>query len=369
MAQSLKKRYNAKRVKQLHEHVQSAHKTLLAEHQAAQLIIEALDEDDLQKVSEIIDKLRGMQSPQLPVLSKAIKTAITELNKYTAGGTLTKAWTKIKKMVGIDNPVVKITTFADALERGLGQFPQIIKNNLGDLKNIDTSKSLTSLLSEPKKATTGKTNDATLGDQKYSKDAETFSDDPVGSHWPGPGSQNEVDGGSPKGSLKVIADQMLKALAPNGLFGAFKQVPYINTKELVQELVTAPINAIAPVIKRVQTGAKAADVAKDMKTQVAGTGEGEAKGGAPGKPASNAAGADTSATPEPANVTTGTTSGAEKATEPRGGGVGQKAKSKLQAKSDAEKLYGVLKSNFGNMDVNTVKNVIAILALNGQLKE
>lgn len=367
MAQSLKKRYDAKRVKQLREHVQSARKTLLAEHQTAQLIIEALDEDDLQKVSEIIDKLRGMQSPQLPVLSKAIKTAIAELNKYTAGGPLTKAWTKIKKMVGIDNPVVKITTFADALERGLGQFPQIIKNNLGDLKNIDTSKSLSTLLSAPKKASTGTKSDQTMGDQKYSKDAETFSDDPVGSHWPG--SQNEADGGDKKGTLKVVADQMLKALAPNGLFGAFKQVPYINTKELVQELVTAPINAIAPVIKRVQTGAKAADVAKDMKTQVSGTGNGELKGGAPGKPGVPTTGGETTAPVEPANVSTGTASGALKNAEPRGGGIGQGAKSKLQAKSEAEKLYGVMKSNFGNMDEKTVKNVIAILSLNGQLKE
>ncbi len=321
MAQSLKRRHDVKKLIALQEHVKLANQRIIEEHRVAGLLIEVIDEEDLNKVSQIIDKLRSIANPQLPVLSKAIDVAVTELNKYTAGGPIAKAWSKLKTKVGIDNPVVKITTFADALERGFAQMPVIIKNNVGNLKNIDTSKSLSTLLAEPKKSGIEKT---------VSTDKEsTFADDPVGSHWPGP-SQNEADGSAPTGKLKTVADQMLKALAPGGIFGAFKRIPYIDTKALVQELITAPINAVAPAVKKMQGGVHAADVAKDMQSQVTGTGGAETKGSQPGVQSNKSTGSTAGAPTENPDVTTPSSAGSEKPADPRGGSVGQQTTKKLE---------------------------------------
>jgi hypothetical protein len=146
MAPTLKERYNQRQVQVLLERAKAADAQLLQEQRAARLLVEAMDQEDLNKVSAIIDKLNTVKSPELPVLSAAIEQAQAELNKYTGGGPITQAWTKLKSKFGVDNPVVKITTFADALERGFSQIPQILKNNGVDLAKADLSKSLSSLL-------------------------------------------------------------------------------------------------------------------------------------------------------------------------------------------------------------------------------
>lgn len=357
MAQSLKRRYDEKRLKALQEHVSSADKRLIEEQRTVNLLVEAMDEEDLNKVSQIIDKLRSISNPQLPVLSKAIDVAITELNKYTAGGPIAKAWSTLKSKIGIDNPVVKITTFADALERGFSQMPTIIKNNVGNVKNIDTSKSLSSLLSEPKK---------TGGTKELEKDKEsTFADDPVGSHWPGP-SQNEADGTQPTGKLKIVADQMLKALAPGGIFGAFKRIPYIDTKALVQELITAPINAVAPAVKKMQSGVHAAEIAKDMQSQITGKGGAETKGSQPGAQATGSSGSASGAPPKDANVATPSSSGGEKPADPRGGAVSGTA-TKLDQKS-VETLAKDFSKKAGVNYATTLK-VLSALNNNAKLRE
>ncbi len=356
MAQSLKKRYNAKKLQMLQEHVKAANAQLLKEEAAARLIVEVMSQEDLEKVSTIVQKMESIKSPQLPVLSKAIEQATTELNKYTGGGMLTKAWAKLKSLVGIDNPVVKVMTFADALERGFSQIPLILKNNLGNVKNIDTSKSLSTLLAEPQK--TGST-------KELPKDKEEpFTDDPVGSKWPGPASQNEADNVKVSGKLKIVADQMLKALTPAGIFGAFKKIPYIDTKALVQELVTAPINAIAPAIKKMQSGAKAADVANDMKGAVQGTGDAETKGAQPGQPPSGTTGGTAGAPTRSADATTPSQPGEQK---PQSPGM-QMAQQKAQAR--AKKLYDNIKNDFESegVDEATAMKVMTILAYNEKLR-
>ncbi len=358
MAQSRKRRHDAKKLTALQEHVKLANQRIIEEHRIAGLLVEVMDEEDLNKVSQIIDKLRSIANPQLPVLSKAIDIAITELNKYTAGGPITKAWSKLKSKVGIDNPVVKITTFADALERGFSQMPVIIKNNVGNLKNIDTSKSLSTLLAEPKKTGTEKT-------IKTDKES-TFADDPVGSHWPGP-SQNEADGTAPSGKLKTVADQMLKALAPGGIFGAFKRIPYIDPKALVQELITAPINAVAPAVKKMQGGVHAADVAKDMQSQVTGTGGAETKGSQPGVQSNKSTGSSGGAPTENPDVTTPSSSGSEKPADPRGGSTGQSSAKKLEPKS-VEMLAKDFSKKSG-VDYQLTLKVLNALNNNEKLRE
>lgn len=372
MAQSLKRRYETKKLTQLQERVKKVDARIISEHRASQLLVEAMSDQDLQKVSDIIDKLRSIKSPQLPVLSKAIDQAEAEINKYTGGGVLTKAWTKLKTMVGMDNPVVKVSTFADALERGFAQIPMIIKNNVGDVKNIDTTKSLATVLSDPKSTggkqlgRLGQKSDEELG--KVGKTSSVFSDDPTFSEWPGK-SQNEADGGSNvqlTGRLKSVANQMLKALAPGGFFGAFKQVPYVDMKALVQELVTAPIGTLAPIIKTLQTGTKAAMIAPDMKSQITGKGDDQAKAAQPGVQPTADAGSNISSPTKDATPTTATKTGAEKNTEPRGGAVNPEAQQKADAYAD--RLYSALKMDFNGIDEKTVKSILSTLAYNGKLK-
>lgn len=363
MAQSLRKRLEVRRLTELRTKLSKAESAVLLEETTAKMLVEVMSMDDLKKVSDIIDKLRSIKSPKLPVLSKAIDQAEFELNKYTGGGPLDKAWTKLKGLVGIDNPVVKITTFADALERGFSQVPTIIKNNVGDLKNIDTTKSLSSILTNSA-TTTGTKSDEDLG--KVGKTNGPFADDPTFSNWPGM-AQNEADGQvAVTGKLKNVADQMLKALAPGGIFGAFKKIPYIDTKALVQELVQAPINVIAPVIKKIQSGTHAAQIAQDMKQQITGAGEAETKADQKGAPETQAGQAQPGAPAKGSQASISSKTGEDTPPQPRGGGSNTAADQKSM--QTADKVYDSIKLDFGGVDEKTVKSVLATLAHNGMLK-
>jgi len=365
MAPSLKERYDGRKLQQLQERAHVADAQLLKEHRVTVLLLETMDAEDLNKVEAIIDKLDTIKAPELPHLSAAVEQAQAELNKYTGGGPLTKAWTKLKSFVGIDNPVVKITTFADALERGFSQIPQILKNNGVNLQKADLTKSLASMLSAP--APTGKKTDkqmaadagmgkggdkektdipgqvpgGTHGDEHKNVTGAADDDDTdyagavkaaAGGNKPGtaplppqkpnepkhtggqspppkqkgkkpmpykgPGSsgngfsddQNnwfkkgnnegveELDEAQPpkapsgEQKMKAIADQIRKALAPGGIFGAFKKVPYIDGATLANELMQAPLKVFSNVAKKIQAGAKASEVAPDLKSQVQGQG-------------------------------------------------------------------------------------------------
>ena len=299
MARSLKERHDDKRLKLLQERIKRIDDQVLQENKAAKLLLEAMDQDDLNKVTAIIDKLNSIKTPQLPKLNAAIEQAQAELNKYTAGGPLAKAWTKLKGLVGVDNPVVKITTFANALERGFSQIPNILRNNGIDLKNVDLKKSLASLLggSSGEKADDsvlgGKGNPPEAGNQKQVGSGGVFA------------TQNEVQGGGDK--LKNVTAQLQKALSPGGIFGAFKKVPYISSQELAQELTMAPLNVFSQVAKKVQSGAKAADIAPDLKAQVTGQGEEQTKHTGPEDPTKPSQQSQPAAPSKPTTSTTGTT--------------------------------------------------------------
>jgi len=226
MSKSLKERYELRKLAAMQERAQAANKQLLKEIQSASLIIEAMDKNDLKVVTGIIDKLQKLKVPGMDVLSGAVEQAVTEINKYTAGGPLTAAWTKLKGMVGLDNPVVKIATFANALEQGFSQIPTIIKNNLGDVEKVNKKESLAEIL--PQVA------------------------------------------GQVKGKLKIVTDQILKSLSPGGVFGAFKKVPYVDTKALVQELINVPVETLLQVSNAVASGPQTSDVAADIKDQTTG---------------------------------------------------------------------------------------------------
>ena len=238
MQLTLKQQYKAKKLKTLQEHVRSVDQRMLKENHVAGLIVEAMNKADLEKSTQIIDKLRKMTGKGLKSLDTAIDTAIAEINKYTGGGTLTAAWTAMKSKVGIDNPLVKMMTFANALETGFEQVPIIIKNNVGEVSKEDSEKNLTYM--------TGKK-------------------DP-----------NVED---------TVQKSLLKAFRPKGVFGAFKKVPYINDmNEFAFELMNVPLKNLNVIIQQSAQGANSDEIAKDIKDTAAQSGDVETKGTQPGTP-------------------------------------------------------------------------------------
>lgn len=352
MARSLKEGYRTKKLGLIRERAASADKQLIIEIRAARLIAEAMDENDLNKVSAIVQKLSSIKTPQLPKLKAAIEQAEAEINRYTAGGPLTKAWSKMKDLVGVDNPIVKVTTFADALEKGFSQIPAILKNNGIDLKNADLNKSLATLLTQqtsvPK---TGERDDNAsvtsgaggkpLGGQRADLGLE--------------GTQNEAEAPAAiDGKLKLIVTQLQKALSPGGIFGVFKKVPYISSADLAQELVKAPLNVFSQVSKKVRAGAKAAEIAPDLKSQVTGQGSAETKGSEQSASTNAASQSQPSVPTKGTTASSGSTSTGEQTPKPQGGGSQQNLS---KAKSRIVPLLATLKQDPKNID-NVVRALL-----------
>lgn len=313
MPKTLKKQYEVRQVRTLHERVRTADAQVLAENRLSTLLIEAMDEEDLQKVSAIIDKLNKIKSPELPKLTAAIEQAQAELNKYTAGGPLTKAWTKLKSLAGVDNPIVKITTFADALERGFSQIPTILKNNGINLKNADLSKSLATVLSTPN----GQRNHEERGSLNMSSAAADTSDT-VDTAAEGVTNEATINA---QNKLNSVVNQLRTALSPGGVFGVFKKVPYIDSATLAKELVAAPLNVFSRIAKQIQSGTKAAEVAPDLKQQVTGAGGAETKHTAGETPTKQTGQTQPSTSPKPTTSTNPSTPTGQDTPKPQGGGA------------------------------------------------
>jgi hypothetical protein len=321
MARSLKEGYQNKQLRSLQERVRAADHQLLLEQRTARLLLEVMDEKDLEKVTAIVQKLNSVKSPQLPNLTAAIEQAQAELNKYTGGGPITKVWTKLKSLVGIDNPIVKIGIFASALERGFAQIPNILKNNGIDLANVDLTKSLADALTNTSAKTTGNKNAAATVNTNTTT------------------SQNEADGTDVQNKLKSVVVQLRKALSPGGIYGTFKKVPYISSQALAQELVQAPLNVFSQVAKKIQSGAKAADIAPDMKAQIVGQGEDQTKHANTATPTKPSVQSQPGAPSKPSTVTTGAAPTGEHPPQPpgtrRGGGS--------EVKDHKQKVFAHLK--------------------------
>jgi len=399
MARSLKERYENKRILILKEKAKDVDRQLMVEERAARLIIEAMDTADLDKVTQIVQKLGTLKRPELPNLTKAIEQAETEINKYTAGGPIAKGWAKMKNLVGIDNPIVKVTTFADALEKGFSQIPQILKNNGVDLAKADLNKSLASMLVKTPtgqksdkelakspvtgkevpdagkdkinvpKPKTGEKSDADLGKSPFTGKSVPDKEDIKVPE----GVQNEAENATPiEGKLKNIVSQLQKALSPGGIFGAFKKVPYIDSASLAQELVKAPLNVFSQVAKAVQQGAKAAEIAPDLKSQITGQGGAETKGTGQGDPAQQTSQTQPSTPAKDAVGAANSSPTGEAPPQPRGGGASQKPGGlghvfdQISAKTnvDRESVAKVIKhlADAGLVDVNKLQGSAAKVA-------
>jgi len=327
MPQTLKERYKAGRIAKVGSRMKLIDIELLNEARTVTRLCEAMDEGDLTKVAAIVQKLDAVKTPQLPKLKAAIEQAQAELNKYTAGGPIAAAWSKMKQLAGIDNPVVKVTTFANALERGFSQIPLILKNNGIDLKNVDLNKSLAGVLGQ-----------AGAGDNSYSvskhaPDKEINGTDAL--DIPGPAEGDGIE--SPRldeadGRLSSIVSQLQKALSPGGIFSGFKKVPYISSADLADELVRAPIKVFASVARKIQQGAKTSDIADDMKDQLRSHGDVETRGTSSEEPAQPSRSSQPSAPAKGTTAASASTPAGQRPPSPRGGGANvhyEKAKARL----------------------------------------
>lgn len=391
MTRSLKERHQQRRLNELERTVRSADRQLVIESRVSDLLVEAMDDDDLEKVSAIVDKLSALKTPQLPKLTAAIEKAEAELNKYTAGGPLTKAWSKMKGLVGIDNPVVKVSVFADALERGFSQIPQILRNNGVDLKGVDLSKNLVQVLgqrrlpSAPQKKgeekPIGSKSDKEFGNKHFGGDTRVDREDSINvpkqqqpttpkpkaqskspsarighkkDHEFGDEFRTQAEANRPAAPriteadskadveqrIKNIVGQLQKALSPSGIFGAFKKVPYIDSNELAQELINAPLKVFSGVARKVNSGTKAADIADDIKQQASAGGDAETRGTKQEEPPKQPSQTSTTSHAKGPTTTTGTTPAGER---PATQGTGAE-------KNAQEKIQGLFSSLKGKQD-------------------
>lgn len=258
MSQTLKERYETQLLNAVVERATKADKALIAENKMATMLLEAMNQNDLKRASDVIDKLRTLKGKGVGTLDMAIDKAIAELNKFTGGGPLTQAWAKLKDKVGIDNPLVKIMTFSNALETGFKQIPTILKNNLGEITPEMATKSANDVIQD--------------------EDVKTN-----------------------------ISNNILKALSPKGIFGAFKRVPYVdNMKILVQDMLSAPLKNLNDLVKTTTSGPQTAEIAADIKDTVQGQGDVETKGTLQGQQATPSGQSVPSSPAKGTDVTTGT---------------------------------------------------------------
>ena len=309
MGQTLKDNYRRKQVTEI---MRRADRQLMLENKQAQLLIEAMNDQDLQKASDIIDKLRGLKGKGIKALDSALEQAESQLNRYTAGGPLTKAWTKLKGVVGLKNPLVKFMTLANALETGFKQIPTILKNNLGgiDLK-ANADKTIAQLVPDQDKQ-------------------------------------------------KTITDNMRKALSPKGIFGVFKKVPYVDTEELTQNLLNVPIKNIGTTLQQINSGPNSEQVATDLKDTATAQGGVETKGTTGGTPAQATTGTQTTT---PAKSTTAAQPSAPTGETPerQPGAVDVNQVLKSLSKKAQDELLGTLGKQ-------GALNVLKVLADDGKLK-
>jgi hypothetical protein len=226
MAITLKEKYEARRLQRLQEKVSRINAELLEEHRVARLIVEAMDEEELNKASAVLDKLENLVSklPNAKSLKAAVDAATNDINKYTGGGSIGRAWQKMKsKLSGGENPIVKAMALASALERGFQLLPKIVKNLKIEKAEGDSLK------------------DRLGGDN--------------------------VAAGTPGANDKIQAAQgmLIKAFTPGGLFGAFKKLPYADVQGLVNDIMTSPIAALTQAQQTIEAGPKTADIAPELK--------------------------------------------------------------------------------------------------------
>jgi hypothetical protein len=371
MAQSLKETYQKRQIERLKHRLPSIEDHLMMEAYDAQLLVEVMDQQDLDKVAAIVKKLDTIKSAagnDLPALTDAIDQAQAELNKYTAGGPITAAWTKLKQKVGIDNPIVKIATFSNALEQGFKQLPQILKNNGIDIKNLNNDgnvRLVDAVARQLDKKSGQQGNPKSSGNtppKMGEADAPTISTHDIES-------MHRSDSSKAAGQrVKNIVDQIRKSLAPSGIFGAFKKIPYVDGDALAQALSNSHVSTLIKISQAVTSGPQTSEIAPDLKSNVMGGGEAQNKATNPEqdtKPNSQTgSSAPSSTTTSPANSTATGQVPAQGPGEQRGGGS---KPAKLEDGSVQSIANFISKQT--KADPATTLKILTALNNNGKLRE
>lgn len=390
MARTLKERYE---LKVLQEKVQRVDRQLVEETRVARLLVEEMSQDDLDTVSAIVDKLERIkdaasQDSNLEVLTNAIDQALQDLNKYTGGGPITAAWTKLKSKVGVENPVVKIATFANALERGFKQLPQILRNNGIDLKKLADGQGNVTLKDAIARQLDGKNKEKSLTGEAKLTEREAVPPGAGANRTPATSlaqQAKDIDamGKSDKSpeaakKLKIVIDQIRKALAPAGVFGAFKKIPYVDGAALAQALPLAHIGVLNSIATAIKGGPQTDQIAADLKANVSGGSENGAQNGAGAEKPTNGS---TPSSPADADgkPPAGTTPADQPAAgvgdknqpgpgERNGGGAAKPAAKTKVDDGEVQQLADYI-AKATKADPGTVLKILTVLNKNGKLRE
>ena len=309
---TLQKKYTANKISKLQTKISFIDNSILNENLAANLILEAMDENEIQKASAVIEKLKNVASKAKSAknLITAIKNAITDVNKYTGGNALEKMGQELlTKLTGSDNPIIKALALSQCLEKGFGLMPQIIKN-----LSLDEG------------------------------DGKTLA--------------SRLDQNDQQKGQKALYANMTKAFTPSGIFGAFKKVPYANIAAIIQEFIQdVPVTEIQEIINSMKQGPQATELASDVKDAMkSGAASGGAVAPAGGK---NPEAAKGSAAGEASGGTSPAVAGDEKVT-PTGNKKISNDTVKAVAGDAARKL---------NIDYEDAERMIRYLRKIGKLQE
>ena len=207
---------------------------LLAEGYA-QILVEALDKNEMQQANAILSKLgkiaAASKTAGMTYIPSVIEKAAKDVRDFTGGGLkalATKGLAALQQKLGAKagaNPVLKSVVLANALEAGFDALTDVLENQLPDY-------------------------DA-AGDGKL----DDIEDENV---------------------KKKVQELLGKAFEPEGMFAKIQSlfgsgIPYVDkTAMIVQDVMDCPANKLATVTQAVKSGIgtdQVQNVAKDMVTQ------------------------------------------------------------------------------------------------------
>lgn len=287
MATTLKEQREKRRVKALQEKLVRLDQQLTEERLLGErfnLLLEEIDEEELAKVSSIIEKLRAIQQnvQQSDVLKTAVEKALMDLQKVTGGDSST--WTQrnlptiLKKINRGENAEIlkNAMGLVSALETGMRLMPQLLKNMLGGIQggSEDAELSVAALLTKRGEGATleGTVREAPEDAAFSAGGAKPGEGQAVGERWK---AKSTGEAGSPK--FDLLVKNISKAMKPSKWFGlAQGKVPYVSSAEdLVRDLLSnVPVGTLMQLTQTVTGGAQASNVAQD----IADGGVGEPKG-------------------------------------------------------------------------------------------
>ena len=243
MSQTLKEKHQQKRILEVQNKLKEIDNRLIESNVNIQvhLLLEALDENEYEEATEVIDKLTKLgdiaKDADMTVLPKAIDVIVKEINSFTGGGGLSRFKGKISSLFSktpAKNPILAGLAMVGALEAGFKILPNILKNNIPDIeKDIENQDKKLNVLVTDKK------------------------------------------------TQKTIADNLVKAFVPTGTFGKlFGKIPGINdVAKLVKDIFNATPKQLGEFSKILSSGATVAEIDPTLaKPEEAGAAGEEASG-------------------------------------------------------------------------------------------